>query len=345
MFKKLSIENFRGFNKFSIDGLSDINIFTGANGCGKTSVLEAVFLLSSQSRTLPININSLHQFRTKNTYLIGFFSPSPFEYLFKDITKPIVINSEDTTLEIKPITSEFSQFSTTASPTLTGIDIFLNGEHQGKYSWHNNIIKDELSGKEITNEITNDFQNILVTTFISPYFCNIEGFYITLLSNMIKNGKRNEILKLFQMFHPEIKDFTSLSDRGTQTIFVDIGTGRYIPISLLGTGFLNFIDTILPVFALKNSIILIDEIEDGVYYLYVPKLLKTIFEIARENNNQLFITTHSKELLLSIVSVIQDLNKEDSISFFNINFAENVDVDRYSIEDVKNLMEINLDIR
>lgn len=43
----VKIDNFRGLNGLTMDDLSVVNIFFGANNSGKTSVLEALMLLSS----------------------------------------------------------------------------------------------------------------------------------------------------------------------------------------------------------------------------------------------------------------------------------------------------------
>jgi len=47
MFRSLRIQNFRVFSNLEIDPLSRINLLTGQNNTGKTSVLEALFLLSA----------------------------------------------------------------------------------------------------------------------------------------------------------------------------------------------------------------------------------------------------------------------------------------------------------
>ena len=46
MLKRLQIRNFRGFNALEIDQLSGINLIAGKNNSGKTSLLEAIFLLA-----------------------------------------------------------------------------------------------------------------------------------------------------------------------------------------------------------------------------------------------------------------------------------------------------------
>ena len=58
MFECLQIRNFRGFNELKIDQLSDINLIAGRNNVGKTSLLEAIFLLAGAGNAqMAVNIN------------------------------------------------------------------------------------------------------------------------------------------------------------------------------------------------------------------------------------------------------------------------------------------------
>ena len=47
MLEELSIRNYRIFRELKIDQLRRINLIAGSNNSGKTSLLEAIFLLSS----------------------------------------------------------------------------------------------------------------------------------------------------------------------------------------------------------------------------------------------------------------------------------------------------------
>src|SRR5215211_5658327 len=47
MFKKVRIQNFRQFRDLTLDNLAQINLITGANNTGKTSLLEALLLHAS----------------------------------------------------------------------------------------------------------------------------------------------------------------------------------------------------------------------------------------------------------------------------------------------------------
>ena len=48
MLRDLTIKNYRAFKDFSIDGLARVNLIVGKNNAGKTSFLEAVYLLVNQ---------------------------------------------------------------------------------------------------------------------------------------------------------------------------------------------------------------------------------------------------------------------------------------------------------
>ena len=55
MFDNLNIEGYRGIAKTELSQFSRINLFFGKNNCGKSSILEALFLLTGPANpTLPL---------------------------------------------------------------------------------------------------------------------------------------------------------------------------------------------------------------------------------------------------------------------------------------------------
>ncbi len=60
MYSKLTIQNFRCFKKLEVEGLKRINLVTGINDVGKTSFLEALFLLvGGFNPAVPLRLNAL----------------------------------------------------------------------------------------------------------------------------------------------------------------------------------------------------------------------------------------------------------------------------------------------
>ena len=68
-FKNIDIKNFRGIKHLSIDDFSRVNVFLGQNNSGKSSVLEAIFLLAGMSNPdLPLGLNKA---RTRNLRIVN----------------------------------------------------------------------------------------------------------------------------------------------------------------------------------------------------------------------------------------------------------------------------------
>ena len=73
MYNSFEIEKFKSINSLKIENLSRINLFFGRNNCGKTTLLEAIFLLSGISN--PELFRRCNSFRSFNqiTDLSYFF--------------------------------------------------------------------------------------------------------------------------------------------------------------------------------------------------------------------------------------------------------------------------------
>lgn len=54
MLRDLRISGFRGLRELAMSGLGRVNLLVGTNNCGKTSVLEAIHILSMPGRPLPL---------------------------------------------------------------------------------------------------------------------------------------------------------------------------------------------------------------------------------------------------------------------------------------------------
>lgn len=58
MIENIHIKNFRGIKDCFISGIKQINLFFGRNNCGKSSVLDALFLFSAANNPrYPLTIN------------------------------------------------------------------------------------------------------------------------------------------------------------------------------------------------------------------------------------------------------------------------------------------------
>lgn len=74
MIDSIEINNFRGIHHGKIDGLSRVNLFFGKNNCGKSSLLESIFLVCGQSNPLlPASINAMRAYKRLEENDIHYF--------------------------------------------------------------------------------------------------------------------------------------------------------------------------------------------------------------------------------------------------------------------------------
>ena len=107
MFHNIEINRFRGIKYSKIEGLKQINLFFGKNNCGKSSLLDAFFLISGISNPkLPLNVNIIRNYRRLEP------SDMKLDFYSLDMSSPIVIraeNDETRELQISVVESSLSK--------------------------------------------------------------------------------------------------------------------------------------------------------------------------------------------------------------------------------------------
>ena len=68
LIRDLTIKGYRCFEDFSMDGLTRVNLLVGNNNSGKTSFLEAVYLLVNQPSTGKIGIAVKEIFENRSEF-------------------------------------------------------------------------------------------------------------------------------------------------------------------------------------------------------------------------------------------------------------------------------------
>ena len=111
---------------------------------------------------------------------------------------------------------------------------------------------------------------------------------------------------------------------------------NYLPIGEYGDGMKHFLIILLALYLNENSILYLDEIENGIHYTNFYKLWEIILKISKEQNVQVFATTHSKECIESFNKVQKELEDGDTFYF---EMYKNIKNDNISMRqlDVKQL--------
>ena len=123
------------------------------------------------------------------------------------------------------------------------------------------------------------------------------------LSELFKRKQKNILLEHLQKFDTRINALEILNN-DVYIGFDDIK--EMLPVSMSGDGLRRYLNIVAGSANPSNTMILIDEIDNGLHYSAYKKLWEAIFALAATTNKQVFITTHSKETLCSLNGMLEE---------------------------------------
>lgn len=325
MIKSLSIENFRCFDNLQIDNIKKINFIIGENNCGKTTLLEAMTLISSSSRIGVIeNIKSINRFIENKVEIKNLFHN--FDY---DNNISFNYNQEDDTnyeINISPIVKDNKKLSNDNVELNYNIIAIHNEEIQ-----ENNLtipnINNTIYMMNRKAENIEDKKEIYIPSKIE--YSTLTSYLIEIL----KNKNEAQLLEMISYFNKDIKAISVLNN----DIYVNVeGINELVLLNLMGDGLKKYLSVILPIFVNKYSIISIDEIENGLHNKAIRHLLRSILTLSRNNDMQMFFTTHNYNVLRIISDIVtnEDYFKDlkDIINIINIYNTENEGFKTYNYD-------------
>lgn len=309
MFTKIEIKRFRGIRHASIEGFKQINLFFGKNNCGKSSLLESLFLASGLSNPLlPIRVNVMRGYSKArlNDLKLDFYN--------LDTSRPIHIrmeNEEKRDLDI----SLFEQSQNNVSINADDNNILSNVQ-EGKYGlkfdfkvngrhYESQIRFDSANSTEATSIVSDRYAESLRCTYLSPKYdfnASIQG-----LKNILQNKDEHFIVEGLKIIEPRVTDFIFADNE----MLVDIGLAKRIPVNMMGDGARKIVSLLTAVYDCKDGALLVDEISNGFHYSVMGSLWKVLINAAVRNNTQLFVTTHDNDSIKGLRNAA--LNEFDDI--------------------------------
>jgi len=354
MIKSIAIKNYRGIKDLEINNFKKYNFFIGDNGSKKTTILESLGVsLSVLNFTSPLIYMLNRQIKVKNENISSLFFNSDINNKIEFILKADDALKLGTTISIDSILSEFQEYSSNNQiDTEIGRYLYTMRRKIEEENIQNNIYlnkKNQISFKNFKGEeIPENFQKIIKKykscLNISDSFKNISEA-TKQADKIIKSRKKELLLKYLRTIDKDIIDIHT----NDEEIFIEKDIFKeFVPISSIGDGIVLVLEIIISLILTEEGfkVILIDEIERGIYYKNYRKLSEIIIDLCKNNQNiQLFITTHSKEFLEAFNEALLESEK-DNFSLFSLrNKKEKLDVVHYTSEELKDTLETGWDPR
>jgi len=337
MIKKITIENFRCFDKLKVLGFERVNLISGKNNAGKTALLEAIFLNSAPRadtifllRQVRREQASFSKALPERTWSNFFFEQNEdntisIEAILENGDSKVVDISIEETLKSMLVQDSYQEDKDSEEKSKSQV-IFSATESSvsaiNVSTRLNNLLAFEIqiisSGKGIV--ATGDIKaaNGKNVSFI-PSFLRVSNRDLTSEFDKARlNERDDEVLKAFKSIDNSITEVESFSI-GEPTIYLKRkGESRLsrLPLSLFGDAINRIADIILKIVNTENSTVLIDEIENGIHHSNQVYFWNILYKLANELNVQIFATTHSLEMTQAFIK--SGLEHENSAAHFEL---------------------------
>jgi AAA15 family ATPase/GTPase len=331
IYTNLRLKNFRCYNDFAVDGLKQITIFGGENNIGKSTLLEAIFLLYDR-RSIDVFLK-LNRFR--GNYETGPDPRQLWDPLFAnlDISKEITISlgsqNIQRTLTFKqekgqvlsiskpkdnnvfPSGNNLSQQILTAS--------YTDGTHSNNY-----VYSMSDTNLFINSENKTEFEiDGPLTRYIGRYVIESSREINGLFSNIIIANKKEHLLEILKLMDERIVDVYLVQLKiGNPCIYIKLSTGLSLPLSGLGMGTSILMIIVMSMLGAPGTLILIDEIETGFHHSFYPKLWKILFSLSLETSCQIIATTHNYEFMSAFNRDDYKANIDDIFAYFRLGIKD-----------------------
>lgn len=317
----LTIERFRALRQLKIDGLGRVNLITGRNNTGKSSVLEALRILASDAS--PSVINNILRFREEDvgdteesTRPLDAEGGFPLSNLFNGFPQfsaklePIIIAANGVSLPMR-LTMKAGWFSEERDQDGTRRlitqqqGLFAEGEtipalvieagntrrvlpldYMRRYAYRGRLMR-----PDVTDEPT------LPCVFVSPYGGERTATLGALWDKIALSDHEKDVVEALRIIDPEISAVSMVGGEGPRqqraAIVRSSHLPRPVPLRSFGDGLNRLFGIVLSLVNAKDGLLLIDEFENGMHYSVQLDAWRAVFKLSRRLGIQVFATSHS----------------------------------------------------
>lgn len=331
-FTHFEISSYRKIEKLTIKNLKRVNIFAGGNNLGKTSILEAFYLLS-QLNDINAFLN-LEKFRGK--FITDFHSKWLDKNFVNEIKLSGTFNNIDTYLNINSETTQEDIEKTAYLSTIIETAIVNNTELSSSI----HLFADQMPEQRYIKS-----QILCSGAFTTPYRYN-EKLLHSAHKIAVDNKYFDKIINFIKEHLDEsIQRIELVNDEGENRFKVlSSDFDKAIDLTKYGEGLQRVFEIALLLGYCKNGILCIDEVDSAIHKNLLIEFTKFIQQIAEEFNVQVFLSTHSKEC---IDAFVENKYLNDQLSAYSLSLKDGkVNCEYIDGLRLERLIEnINLDIR
>jgi len=293
-FSLVNIASYKRLQGLEIGQLSRINLFAGVNNSGKTTVLEAIYLLARQNDFDGL----LEVMRRRGKVAADQLDP---QWLLEQLDDQTIVVSgvfDGQATDVKIHAREESDPGLDKSRYLASVEIEANFGAQHQYS-----VSRTYKGRERETQ-ADSIALLCAVIFSSPFFLNEPHRYASYYHRSVQSKALPEIFKfLRQVILPTLEDIR-LTDERQRFVVTDSCFAQGVDLSAYGEGFQRMFLLSLLFASAQNGVLLIDEFENAMHHQLIGPFARFVHHMCTTFNVQVFLTSHSKECIDAFIEQI-----------------------------------------
>ena len=326
----LSIQGFRGIDELEIPRLGRVTLFTGKNGVGKTSLLDAVRVYAARGRSNVLT-KILQDSEELTTTLDeeGDERQTPdWDALFygrdEASDASIVIGWRDDDIHYLSIENaelgekEYEQWSDYIPEYFQDEDLRMLRIrlYQKELSIPFFITNNSITSRRIRALSTGDsaFPPAIKCTSLGPGLLSNRSMGEFWKNVALTDDADRAVQALKLVFGDLVQDVTVIGDDrysryGSRAIVRVDGQAHPIPLKSLGDGAVRMFGVALALANSRDGFLVIDEVENGIHHSVQRDFWIMVLRTAHENNVQVFATTHSADCVAGFAQAAADVDE------------------------------------
>ena len=375
MISSVEITNFRALPHLKVAELGRINLISGRNGVGKTSLLEALWFYHGRHNPgLLFNRNLVRVERLGPT-------ENPIEHFATDLDSEVKVAAKESGKSKSDRTSNWVTVNSVPASSVT-----LRSSQRFSGDFPEQPYLSQSRGQSIDAEIDQvnrpsveimmkyqdgdlpivEMPGRIVQTgeFIERRFDNqpsVAGLPIGLIltptqprnerqntdrfSKAVREGYEEQLLKALQVVEPRLRHLSLLTDANVARIWCDLGGDRLVLIDNAGEGLSRALGYFIGMVATRSGLLLIDEIENGIHHTALPGLWSHISQLASDLDVQVVATTHSRECIVAAYETLGHSEQSFVLHRLYRTKQHEARIQHYSGDTLEAALELDLEIR
>jgi predicted ATPase len=319
MYKSIRIRNFRGIKDLEINDLGRVNLIVGANNVGKTSLLEAIYLLKGIDQ--PSRVSELANTRGLPSGRSNLQRIWQDLFLKEDAVDGIEISGSTFagTMDLLRIRQDYEEFSPFIDRLQARLPLELPDE-AGEYGSGSPVLRFEFSdslGTHIVSQqdargsssmVLGEKRSYQTTAFVSSAKYVVHTQMAKWFTTVDDLGKLDEVTKRMKGMFPSIERLSiGIGSDDRPVIRAKLGIrNQPVLFYLFGDGAKRLLSLLLAIYSADSDVVLIDEIENGVFHEGLVDVWTGLHSASTESGVQVFATTHSWECVLAATRAFED---------------------------------------